>query len=104
MVRGPEPQSIAPPREAASVQHATRAEIAPGTLSRVERGTIGVSLEVLERLATALGVSPAQLLDFDGELRTPEDTVQSVVDGIPRDAELLRDRVARAVRLLVDDG
>ncbi len=46
---------------------AVMAEVDPGQLSRAERGMAGLSLEALERIATALNVSLGSLVDPEGK-------------------------------------
>ncbi len=84
-------------------QLADAVEVTQATLSRVERGQVGVSLEVLERLAIALGVSVARLLDFDGEF-SARDPVAALMEELPADATELRKRMEASLAALLADG
>lgn len=86
---------------------AERADLGGQTLSRVERGEQGASLESLERVAHALGEPLAALFEFDDGHRRDRNPIRDLVDRIPTDPALMRDRLERALALLVgeqDDG
>lgn len=80
---------------------AERVGIAQATLSRIERGALGVSLDVLDKLARGLEVSVARLMDFDGELNAREDIIEATLDNLPEDPAVLRNRMRAAMRLLL---
>ncbi len=46
---------------------AEKANLSIDSISRIERGDRAPSFESLERIAAALGVNPAQILNFEGE-------------------------------------
>ena len=73
---------------------AEKVELASTTVSRMERGAYGPSWDALERIATVLEVHPAELLMEPGE------SMAGVVDQIPRDADVLEQRVRTALDVL----
>ncbi len=75
---------------------AEAAGIKQHTLSRFETGGAAPSLETLFAVADALNVRPAELLESEGE-RDAEDVARALLDGLPRDSEVLRDRLQRVV-------
>jgi transcriptional regulator with XRE-family HTH domain len=82
------------------VEVAGRAGIAQHTLSRIEKGQMSPSLEVIEKIAAALGVTEAGLLQFEPPGEGSEDPVARLVDGLPGDPAELRVRLLRALRAL----
>ncbi|MEN9786959.1 MAG: Helix-turn-helix domain [Pseudomonadota bacterium] len=83
---------------------AERASLDPASLSRIERGRAGLHVDTVERLAAALRVPVAALLDEDASVRLTSDVHRAELlhayDALPpsrRDALLI---VART--LLVD--
>lgn len=71
------------------------------TLSRIERGAQGASLEALVRIAKALGVTHAHLVDFEGEREIPQDAIDGVLAALPGEAGVLRRRIMAAVKVLL---
>jgi transcriptional regulator with XRE-family HTH domain len=57
---------------------AERAEVTPEYVSRIERGRVGPSLVVIQRIATALGVEPKALFEFKIELPAGDATAKRI--------------------------
>lgn len=71
-------ERLAKLRKAAGLTQAQLAELADAeqaTISRLENGTVGASLEMLEKIAAAMNVSVAQFFD-------PPPQYQRVIDAI----------------------
>jgi transcriptional regulator with XRE-family HTH domain len=69
---------------------AKRAEVSAGYLARLERGETGPGLDVITRLALALGIDPRDMLGAPVE---PDDAL-----------ELARGQVAKSVRAVMEHG
>lgn len=48
-------------------QLAEKADVSPGLISQIENGLSGGSAESLQKLATALGIKPGELIDIKPE-------------------------------------
>ena len=81
--------------------------IAPETMSRIERGRLQPSTDLVSLFASALGVKPGDLFENTGatprlpEMRSVDRRLLLEVRDLP--AELVED-VIRAVRLLIEVG
>ena len=73
------------------------------TLSRLEKGHQCPSLEGVERIAKALGVSIAMVVDFDGEIAGGVDPVEALLQRSPADPEKMRARLRLALSTLFSD-
>lgn len=80
-------------------QLAEKANLSIDSISRMERGERAPSLESLERIAAALRIDPAELINFKGkELRT-------LAEGHPETLELwnlLRERGAKEIKKIFE--
>ncbi len=93
-------------REARGLTQAGLAEscdLAVQTISRIERGVKAPSIEVLASIAEALDVPPASLLAFGGVTVSMKQGSATAAGGQPADAEALRLRVERAIRVLTGE-
>ena len=59
---------------------AERADITPEHVSRIERGVVSPSLEVMDRLAEALGVELKALFEFGPARPTPDAAISHLAD------------------------
>ncbi|MDP2307571.1 MAG: helix-turn-helix transcriptional regulator [Pseudomonadota bacterium] len=82
---------------------AEKALLATQTLSRVERGDQGASLESLERIAVALGEPIAALFEFKGEGKAVPGPAKAMAEAMPADPKELRRRLERAFGVLAGD-
>jgi len=83
---------------------AARCGLSQESLSRMEIGKHSPSLAALDRIALALGVTPASLLDVEPYTHdVPEDLVERLQARLPDDPTVLRDRLAQALTLLLAD-
>ncbi len=77
---------------------------AQGHISNLERGVLAPSMAVLERLATVLGISPAELLMTE----TKKESARGPTQGLPVVNERTRDRLVkprfRSGRVVGDSG
>jgi len=89
-------------RRLTQVELAERAGITQGTLSGIEQGNWGRSWDTFDNLATALGVRPATLLDFEGERPAVDDHVEALIARMPKDATVLEDRMRLLLRTLLE--
>ena len=72
------------------------------SVSRLERGEQGASLEAVERIATALAVPVFKLFDFDRDYKVPAQAVDAIVAGLPADADATRQVLVRVLKAMVD--
>ena len=59
---------------------AERANVTPEYISRIERGAVGPSMEVIAKLAHALGVPPQALFAFDVTPRVKDRVLSRMAD------------------------
>jgi transcriptional regulator with XRE-family HTH domain len=80
-------------------QLAEWAEITPEYVSRIERGLVGPSLMVVDRLAAALGSSPKSLFEFEvvASTDTVVERIHELAKRAPPDARRLLLRVAETL-------
>jgi transcriptional regulator with XRE-family HTH domain len=80
---------------------AEKAHISLNYLGQIERGEKWPALEVIEAIASAIGVSPAAFFDFDAEQSNPailQDLVARLIEN--RDTKQLQD-VLRVLKALL---
>ena len=82
------------------VNEAEAAGMSQTTLSRLEKGHQSPSLEGIERIAKALGVSIAMVVDFEGEIGAPGDPIDELLRGLDAGPSELRDRLRRAMKAI----
>ncbi|MCB9779449.1 MAG: helix-turn-helix transcriptional regulator [Alphaproteobacteria bacterium] len=87
-------------RHLTQAQLAEAADLAPHTLSRIERGQQGPSLEAIERLSSALGVRESALFEFDAGPPPAETAVAALLDRQPADPVEARERLRAALLAL----
>ena len=89
------------------VELAERLDIAPETMSRIERGRLRPSTDLVARLASALGVAPGALFETgvvevrQPTLRPVERRLLQLARGLP---DTLVEDLVRGARLLIDVG
>jgi transcriptional regulator with XRE-family HTH domain len=89
-------------RRLSQVELAHLTGISQGTLSGIEKGKKGPSWGTFDKLAVALDVRPATLLDFDGERAAVDDHVEAMIARLPKDASALEDRLRSLLRALLE--
>mgnify|MGYP005639232551 CR=1 FL=1 len=81
---------------------AERADLAPHTISRIERGEQAPSLDALSRIADALNI-PVYVIFQAGKQIPDEELVQAVLRAAPQDSWELHQRIEKALRALIQD-
>lgn len=69
-------------------QLADKADVNQATISKIEKGSANVTLDMIQRLATALDVSPAELFEMRDLQRRVLEAVNAIDPG-KRDAALV---------------
>ena len=91
-------------RRISQARLAEEVDLATQTISRIERGAQGPSLEAIGRLAEALSVRPMDLFDFDSSSgRGGEELIREAQLKALRDHEELPTRVERAIAALLGE-
>ena len=85
-------------------QLAEQADLAPHSVSRIERGQQAPSLEALERMAKALQVEVADLFAREPRARWGESALAALLAGGPDEPAELRGRVRAALRALAGES
>ena len=83
---------------------AQKAGLSPQSIGRIEQGRYPPSLGAIERLARALGVPEAAILDFDGTYGGSADAAATLIGGLPADPAEIRRRVERVIEALAGKG
>lgn len=83
---------------------AEQADLAPHTVSRIERGEQAPSLDGLARIAKALRVEVADLFLREPRPRVGESALSALLAAVPDGPEELRGRVRAALRALAGEG
>lgn len=69
-------------------QLAEKADVNQATISKIEKGSANVTLDMIQRLASALDVSPAELFELD-ELQRRVLEAMNAIDPAKRDAAIV---------------
>lgn len=91
-------------RRLSQAQLAEQADLAPHTVSRIERGEQAPSLDGLARIAKALHVEVADLFLREPRTRGGETALASLLAAVPDGPEELRGRVRAALRALAGES
>ena len=90
-------------RKARGMTQAALAEaagVSQTTLSRLEKGHQCPSIEGIERIGAAMGVSLAMMVDFDGEIASGGDPVEQLMQLAAANPDEMTTRMRGALRLL----
>lgn len=94
-------ERLAALRKAAGLTQAQLAYLADteqASISRIESGSVGASLEMLEKLAVALGISVGQFFDPPPQHQRAIDAIEALPPELQEAAHFCLEAVSEAIR------